>query len=321
MLVNMTRLVSVIMPVYNQEKFLHEAIESVLNQTYNQFEFLILDDGSTDSSPSIIKNFSKKDNRIKDFYSSNQGRADSTNILIKRAAGIFCALLDADDIMLPNRLETQLNYHLNNIDIDASSVHCYYIDEKGKQIGIQHYPYLNDLSAYNLVKQNRTIIHCAITGLMIKRAAYLTTGGLDKRFWPCDDFEFINKLIDFNLKILILNVILMKYRFHHNSATSKKQWHMFDKMEFVGHNLNLRRNFEPEIDFEDFIKARNKDTDFIQRLKISMHRLSMIFHRRAGFNLYKKHLLKFSFQIAVASLLDVRYVYASLKNRKLFFKK
>src|SRR3712207_5201276 len=100
----MEPLVSVILPVYNQEKYVAETIESVLAQTFREFEFIILDDGSTDNSALIIRQYAAQDSRIIPLFQSNSGRCVATNNAVSAARGPWCALLDADDVMLPDRL-------------------------------------------------------------------------------------------------------------------------------------------------------------------------------------------------------------------------
>ena len=104
--------VSVIMSVYNAEKYVGDAIESILNQSFTDFEFLLLDDGSTDNSLQIISAY--KDNRIKVFSQENKGVNESRNILINKAQGQFIALLDADDMALPDRLQRQYTYMMQH---------------------------------------------------------------------------------------------------------------------------------------------------------------------------------------------------------------
>lgn len=102
--------VSVIMAVYNGERFLAEAIESILRQTFTDFEFLIMNDGSTDRTQEILEKYRKKDNRIKVFVQENKGLAQSLNFLIKQTKGEYIARMDADDISLPKRLYLQVKY-------------------------------------------------------------------------------------------------------------------------------------------------------------------------------------------------------------------
>lgn len=107
--------VSIIMPNYNCEKFLDETINSVLNQTYPDWELLIVDDCSTDNSVEKIKSFCNKDNRVKLFVNEkNSGAAASRNLALREASGKWIAFLDSDDLWLPEKLEKQLIFMVNN---------------------------------------------------------------------------------------------------------------------------------------------------------------------------------------------------------------
>lgn len=102
-------LVSIILPSYNSSKFLEESINSVLNQSYDTWELIIVDDDSTDGSKEIITKFSKLDDRIKSlFLEKNIGAAKSRNIAIKQSKGKYIAFLDSDDIWVDNKLEKQI---------------------------------------------------------------------------------------------------------------------------------------------------------------------------------------------------------------------
>ena len=116
-------LLTVLMPVYNAEKFLAESINSILSQTYSNFELLILDDGSTDNSLKIIKVYAKEDKRIKILVNkTNQGEARCRNILLKNSKTKFIAWMDSDDISLEDRLQTQMDFLKQNPKIDAVGV-------------------------------------------------------------------------------------------------------------------------------------------------------------------------------------------------------
>lgn len=102
------------MPVYNAEKYLKESVSSILNQTFRYFEFLIMDDGSNDHSPEILKNFAAQDKRISLFHQTNQGIAKSLNILIDKANTDIIARMDADDIAHRERFKIQYEYLLKH---------------------------------------------------------------------------------------------------------------------------------------------------------------------------------------------------------------
>ncbi len=137
-------LISVVMPVYNAGKFLSEAINSILHQTYENFEFIIVDDASTDNSWQIIKNYTLKDNRIKAFQNKkNSGVSATTNFAISKTKGQFIARMDADDVSFPTRFEKQLNYLQTNKNTIAVGGQCVVIDEKDQIIGQKIFPLNN----------------------------------------------------------------------------------------------------------------------------------------------------------------------------------
>ena len=124
-------ILTVLMPVYNAEKFLDESIGSILNQTYSDFEFVILDDASTDSSLKIIKNYAKKDKRIKVLTNkTNQKQAKCRNRLLKNSKTEFIAWMDADDISLPVRLQTQVDFLKQNPSVDVVSSRVSFFGDK-----------------------------------------------------------------------------------------------------------------------------------------------------------------------------------------------
>jgi glycosyltransferase involved in cell wall biosynthesis len=309
----MVPFVSVILPVYNQEKYIAETIESVLAQTFTDFEFLIVDDGSTDASAKIIQRYAEKDKRIKAFYESNAGKSAATNKLVGKATGEWCAFLDADDIMLPQRLFSQISFHKQNPAVHASSSHCYYINQDGNMFGTQRYPHLKDVDACKKVLANNEIITCSFTGLMVSRLAFLQSGGLLTRFEPCEDFEFFNRLIEKGFCLVIIQEVLMKYRIHPSAVTVKKPMLIFAKIDHVEECIRLRRAGKSEISFQDFMTKREQDS-FWKRLNRKRTSYSRIFFRNAGFSMMSKQYLSFIRQIAMASFLSPDYVLVKIKN-------
>lgn len=126
-------LVSIITPCYNGAKHVSDTIESVLKQTYSDWEMIIVDDGSTDNSAEIIKSYVDKDKRVKLFQQPNGGSASARNNGIRKAEGQYIALLDADDLWLPSFLEEQIDFMKKNKTICVFSTRIF-IDEQGNEI-------------------------------------------------------------------------------------------------------------------------------------------------------------------------------------------
>ncbi len=112
-----TPLISVVIPAYNAEQFLDETLESVFAQTYENWECIIVNDGSTDNTESVAKKWCEKDARFRYFYKENSGASDTRNLGIKEARGEYIAFLDADDLYMPNFLEVCLE-NLVEKDVD-----------------------------------------------------------------------------------------------------------------------------------------------------------------------------------------------------------
>ena len=111
----MSELVSIIIPTYNTEKFIELTIQSVQNQTYHNWEMILVDDASTDKTVNIISEFAKADNRIKLFQlPNNSGNGFARNVALEKATGKYIAYLDADDLWFPMKLEKQIQFLKEN---------------------------------------------------------------------------------------------------------------------------------------------------------------------------------------------------------------
>lgn len=132
--------VSVLMSCYNASRWLHEAIDSVLVQTFEDFEFILVDDGSTDETCNIIRNYADRDKRIVVISKKNTGLPDSLNAAIKQAKGQWIARLDSDDLCDPTRLEQQVNFVNNHPQVVLLGTGSIEIDGQGHAIRKFFYP-------------------------------------------------------------------------------------------------------------------------------------------------------------------------------------
>ncbi len=132
--------ISVVMPVYNREKYVRAAIESIIGQTYTNWEFIIVDDGSTDKTLEILQEYANQDKRIKILQNGeNQGIAFSRNRGVQASSGKYIAVMDSDDISFPKRLATEVEFmesHPQVVVVGSSSIN---IDDDGKTIGTFSY--------------------------------------------------------------------------------------------------------------------------------------------------------------------------------------
>lgn len=211
-------MISVILPVYNGEKFLRESIESILNQTYENFEFIIINDGSTDGSLKIINEYASKDPRIKVISRENKGLVDSLNEGIDLAKGKYIARMDADDISLPERLELQLNHMEENPEITILGTYIEVFGDESNEVESVNKWFNDKISSDNIsLKISRGCPIAHPTVMMKTKFAKLEKYS---SYCPAiEDYELWIRTITKGYTITNIDKTLLKYRVHSKSKS------------------------------------------------------------------------------------------------------
>ncbi|MCX7881571.1 MAG: glycosyltransferase [Patescibacteria group bacterium] len=211
--------ISIIMPVYNAGDFLMEAIQSILNQTYQNFEFIIINDNSTDKSWQIIKKYQKKyPQKIKAINlkkTLNRGGDACANYGLKIAKGKYVARMDADDIAHTKRLEKQVNFLEKNPHIFLVGSNAKVIDKKGKVIGNKSVPLTNEEIYHSFFTFN-PLIHPSV---MFRRLILKKKFFYPKKFSANNDYYIFFKMICQGYKFANLKDKLLFYRIHDKNDT------------------------------------------------------------------------------------------------------
>lgn len=209
-------LVSVIMPVYNCEKFVTAAIDSIISQTYPNWELLIFDDCSRDNTFEIVKAYTNGNDRIRIFKGDeNRGAAYCRNVLIREASGAFIALMDGDDLCTNNRIAHQVEY-INENSLDGCGTNCELVDSVGQIIG-QH---KNLLSYQQILWSLYNNMSFCNASLVIKRDCLLSVGGYNEQLrTEAEDIALLGKLFKKGFRIETIESSHYYYR-QHNSNVS-----------------------------------------------------------------------------------------------------
>jgi glycosyltransferase involved in cell wall biosynthesis len=205
--------ISVLMPVYNGDKYLKESIDSILSQTFTNFELIIVNDGSKDNSLEILKSYSDPriiiiDNKV------NKGLIESLNIGLSKCRGKYTARMDQDDISLPDRLQIQFDFMEKNKEIDLVGGWTECINKNGDYIKTSRSPENPWIIRYELIFNN-VMFHSSI---FFKTDIVIKNGGYDKKATHSEDYDMYSRP---NKELMCSNIqrVLFKYRIHNESIT------------------------------------------------------------------------------------------------------
>lgn len=203
-------LISVVMPVYNALPFLNESIKSILEQTFSNFEFVILDDASTDGSVESLREWARRDQRIK-LYESNSrlGLSGSSNAVVAKTGARIVARMDADDIAHPDRLRRQWNIFEEHPDIALVGTLCNGIDATGREV--------RPRDRWRLVRRS-TYIPFPHGSAMFRREVFDRVGGYDEASAGAEDQDLFLRMAAC-ARVVTLPDVLYSYRYHSNNAT------------------------------------------------------------------------------------------------------
>ena len=274
--------ISVIMSVYNQEKFLSESIESILCQSERNFEFLIIDDGSSDSSYDLIQNYSKIDDRIKLFKNSkNLGLTKSLNKILKKAKGKYIARMDADDISIDSRLKEELSVFTENKNIGVVFSLCQIIDSDGNLICNKWQP-KNINNILDKMPYHNYITH---SSCMINRNLFKKFGGYNENYNLAQDWELWLRLIKQSVNFYCVNKVLLLFRAHDSNISNKLSKSL----------IGSSRNFAIAI-----LKIRNHN---------KLDAVLFVLHNRISFSEF----MKFMFNLLMPQVI---FTFASVLHKK-----
>jgi glycosyltransferase involved in cell wall biosynthesis len=210
-------LISVILPVYNAEKFLNESINSILEQTYTHFELIIVNDGSTDGSQAIIEHYS--DPRIKNiFHTQNKGLVASLNIAIVSAKGDMIVRMDADDIAFKDRVQKQVQYLLDHPAIDIVGTHAVFFETNTQSPMANWELDLNTITPSS-IKKALTWENCLIHPSICMRSEIAKSLLYNEHQKNYEDYDLWLRATADNINIAKIDESLLYYRVQPNSIT------------------------------------------------------------------------------------------------------
>jgi len=276
----MKPLISILVAAYNAEKYIAEALDSCLAQTYSPIEIIVVNDSSKDNTEKIALEYATKDNRIKVFTHPNMGAALTRNRGIELAKGEWIAILDGDDVLFPHTIEEQFKYQQIHPKAVVVSDWGYYIGENSKIIGKYAYPY--DLTNYEQCQKylkEKRMINILHAGTIYRRDVILGFGGYSAE-QICEDNYMWNRLVELGHTIVVNNKFLVKYRIHSKSIVSSRFNEIYLHNQWLTTNIVRRRSGLEELSLAAFTKGKEKEPTH-KKMHDWFGKKELMFSRRA----------------------------------------
>jgi len=315
--------ISVVMSVYNGSNFLAQSIQAIMNQTFTDFEFIIIDDASSDETPDIIKSFADKDSRIKAFRNGKNigpaGFIKNLNTGCREAKGKYIARIDHDDISRKDRFQLQYDFLENNTDIFIVGAALRRVDENGTDLGIMQAP-LNDVDIRNTMPKKISLYHPAI---MFRKGFY--TDFYREKMRYCEDYDFYFRIMTDSLKMANLEECLLEYRILQNSLSREqdkviKNLFINQSKVFYKERLEKGKDSYDSFDPDDFLNIYENPTKKLLKKAINV---SIKYYDFSGFKklmikykeCYNSDLFHFKNTLLLAMGKSVFYKYSKLVNK------
>jgi glycosyltransferase involved in cell wall biosynthesis len=246
-------LVSVLMPCYNAEAFLVEALDSILSQSYRNLEVLLIDDGSKDQTKHIILDYAQRDSRIKPvFNESNMGLIRTLNKGLDFSSGEYVARMDADDVSLPNRIETLVNVLEGDKSLDLASAGCYSLSESGRKMSRVYPKACTPMGLKFVCFFSTPVLHPCV----VFRRSLMIDDRFDEEYLHSEDYEIFSRLLLKGKRFVNIDEPLYMLRKNFQSVS-----HKFESIQISTHNRisfrNLHDYFSCQYDY------------FVQRVMIN----------------------------------------------------
>ena len=246
--------ISVLMTVYNSEKFLKESIMSVLNQTFSDFEFIIINDGSSDRSLEIIQDFEKQDKRIRVINKKNTGVTNSLNFGVFLAKGDWIARIDADDLCDINRLKIQYEETSNDRSLVLLGANCIEINDTGIKKKIHKYCLKHQDLKNNLLGLKKFFPH---SSYFIRTSAIKKINGYRECIKRSQDFDLSLRLSEIG-KLKCIDLPIVSIRKHKNQVSHEENGYR----SFLYARIGLFSYLIKESGMEDPLDKKNLSTDY-----------------------------------------------------------
>lgn len=304
--------VSILISAHNSERFIEETIVSILRQTFEDFECIIVNDGSTDGTAKVVERY-LSDPRIRLVNLPKVGLCAALNHGLELTRAPFIARMDSDDVMLPERLAQQFAFLQAHPDLGGCGSFYHLIDEHGEPIGDGQSPLTSIDGIMRHLKNRGHLIYPNPT-VMVRREVVLTLGGYRDEYFPCEDVDLFVRMLEMNKPVIILPSYLLQFRFHASSVSSTNAERQFHLNNLIFHNFHARRRGEELVPVAHYF-SHLKTASGMKKLVNWCRLQSFVLHRKAAHAKTNQHPLRGNGLLLLALALNPHDAYWKVVRR------
>ncbi|MBW4575402.1 MAG: glycosyltransferase family 2 protein [Aphanothece sp. CMT-3BRIN-NPC111] len=305
-------MISVVIPAYNASKFIEPAIESILKQTFQEFEVIVVDDGSTDNTLEILKRYSEQDARVRVIQCEHGGLSRALNRGIGEAKYPWIARMDADDIALPERFQKQIDAAATNPHVVAWGTYAHHINSKGKILSLARSGTTTE-KEFNDLRSNGHLVQLIHPTVLLKKEVLLKIGGYKTEFEPVEELELFDRMAEYGPTLAIPEPLLL-YRVHSGSVSMQRFFFQRLLMRYVVARHRSRLAGHEELSFEQFLQDYQQQP-LLSRLKRHLKTSGMFCYRKAGLSFGEGEYLQACFYLSLSAALNPGYSLARVWNQ------
>jgi glycosyltransferase involved in cell wall biosynthesis len=306
-------MISVGMTTYNTARYLGEAIESILNQTYTDFELIVVNNGSTDNTAEILQRFVDRDARVKVITIPHNTISFGASQYAQAATREWIAVMDSDDISLPQRLEKELAFVQANPKVVMTGSHVYLVNSNDEIMGVNQWGPKTEAEFYEWRKRGQIPQILGMTALL-KRETLLKIGGYDPQFIAASDLDLCERFCDHGL-VLTIPEPLARYRIHGGSITVNKYFRQVLESDYLHYRRDMKDKQQPYVSLTEYEQQRTKRSP-LTRFNGYMHNMSRMNYRQAGMMVGEKRYQEAIGKLLLAGLYNPPYVVKRLWDQR-----
>ncbi|MEO1236175.1 MAG: glycosyltransferase [Planctomycetota bacterium] len=300
-------MISVVMPAYNAERYITLAVESILGQTYRDYEFIVVDDGSSDNTAELLRRYADA-GLLRLIEADHIGGSAALNLAAREATRPWLAVMHADDEALPRRLERQFAAAADQPEVVVWGTHAYHINEAGDVLGLSRFG-PESIEDFRRVRDGLEDINVLHPTAMLRRDVFLEVGGYDPGFRACEDMDLFARMADRG-PVVAIPEPLMRYRHHGTSNTMTRFSRVCQELAFIRARSRAAADGQT-LDFEDFLDRRAR-RPWAVRAAARAREESWFRWRNAAFLWGQRRRVRALSNLALATTINPGYCFAKL---------